>query len=945
MLGPLNGEDLRIQRFFLAATAVIFFVAAVALLGWHFDWPAMRSLGLGLTAMNPLTAICFLALGTAFLLNYRSIGTGRLAPGVPMLAAAVTFVGLYRTLAYWVPELPLMDTFLYASLLDWEPVPNRMAPNTASAFVMCGTAILLLLGRTAIAKIASQVLACVCLFIAGLTLVGYAFAEKSLTELFAIPMAVNTAIAFFCSGLCVVLLSHREGPAAAFTTSDAPGQWTRRLLGACLAVPFGIGFACAYGERAGYFSASFGAAVLVVGVTTLLCVVLWQAGVGLHRATAQVHHQRAFLNEVINTTPNIVLVVESSGQVVLANRAATTVLGEEDQTCVPETHVLFHLVNETFEGVGQVSIPEQCIETANGETRWYHVECRRISDPERVGERALIVLNDVTERKLSEDRIRESEGRLAGLSNWLNDVVWSLDPRTGAVVYASDVAKSVCGIRAEEFVADPNAWRRLTVPEDLPRAEETLQRLLAGEEVSAEFTIARPDGELRVIESFGRPVRDDAGELIRVDGITRDVTDKRKADQELRDARDQAHRANRAKSEFLSRMSHELRTPLNSMMGFAQLLNLQGVRPGQEECVQRILKAGNHLLELINEVLDIARIESNTFTMSKESVRVMDVAECAIELIRPLAEQQGLQLELDCDGMQDVSVLADKQRLSQVLLNLLSNAVKYNSPAGLVRLSAFVVGQEVWFEVSDTGPGLSAEQQARLFTPFDRLGADQLGVEGTGLGLSLSQRLTEAMGGSLTLAETSPLGSTFRVVLALAPAQPDSSDVAETSDAWVGVAAAGSFAMSPLVGSEAMRDAHDADVPRPRRHRKVLQIEDNPANLELTERIFKSVPDVRLLGATHGRLGLDLAREHKPDLILLDLHLPDIHGEKLLSIIRSDDELRDTPVIVTSADATQSTMSKIQELGVSEYLTKPFDVLRFLEAVRRVLNGSEQKAA
>lgn len=945
MLGPVNGQDPRIQRFFLAATAVIFFVAAVALLGWHFDWPAMRSLGLGLTAMNPLTAICFLALGTAFLLNYRSIGTGRLSPGVPTLVAAVTAVGLYRTLAYWAPQLPLMDTLLYASLLDLESVPNRMAPNTASAFVICGAATLLLLWRSSIAKIASQVLACVCLFIAGLTLVGYVFAEKSLTELFAIPMAVNTAIAFFCSGLCVVLLSHREGPAAAFTSVDAPGQWTRRLLGACLAVPFGIGFVCAYCERTGYFTASFGAALLVLGVTTLLCIVLWQAGVGLQRATAPVNHQRAFLNQVINTTPNVVLVVESSGRVVLANRAATAVLGEEDQTRVPETHALFHLVNETFEGVGHVSIPEQCVETADGATRWYRVECRRISDPERAGELALIVLNDITERKLSEDRIRESESRLAGLSNWLNDVVWSLDPRTGAVVYASDAIHNVCGIRAEEIVTDPNAWRRLAVPEDLPRAEETLQRLLAGEEVCAELTIVRSDGERRSIELFGRPVRNDADELIRIDGITRDVTDKRKADQELRDARDQAHRANQSKSEFLSRMSHELRTPLNSMMGFAQLLNLQGVRPGQEECVQRILKAGNHLLELINEVLDIARIESNTFTMSKESVRVLDVAECAIELIRPLAEQQGLQLELDCDGMQDVSVLADKQRLSQVLLNLLSNAVKYNSPAGLVRLSAFVVGQEVWFEVSDTGPGLSAEQQARLFTPFDRLGADQFGVEGTGLGLSLSQRLTEAMGGTLTLAETSPLGSTFRVVLALARAQEDSADATDISGSWVGVSSAGSLEDHLLGGSEAMRDAHDVDVSRPRRQRKVLQIEDNPANLELTERIFKSVPGVQLLGATHGRLGLDLAREHKPDLILLDLHLPDIHGEELLSIMRSDDELRDTPVIVTSADATQSTMSRIQQLGVSEYLTKPFDVLRFLEAVRQVLNDSEQKAA
>jgi signal transduction histidine kinase/ActR/RegA family two-component response regulator len=473
--------------------------------------------------------------------------------------------------------------------------------------------------------------------------------------------------------------------------------------------------------------------------------------------------------------------------------------------------------------------------------------------------------------------------------------------------------------------------------------------MLSGEEVHADIRILRPDGAIRTIEWLGRPVRNDSGELIRVDGIARDVTEKRRADQELLDARDQARRADQSKSEFLSRMSHELRTPLNSMMGFTQLLQLQGVRPGQEDCLRRILKAGNHLLELINEVLDIARIESNTFSMSKESVRVLDVAECAIEMIRPLAEQQGLQWLLDCEGMEHVSVLADKQRLSQVLLNLLSNAVKYNAPAGMVRLSVSVVGDKVWFEVSDSGPGLSAEQQARLFTPFDRLGADQAGVEGTGLGLSLSRRLTEAMGGTLTLADTSPLGSTFRVELDLAPTQGESVGVSQIAESAIGefdIGIQDNWVRSEaVIGRGPTAGSQDANASRATRQKKVLQIEDNPANMELTERIFKSVADVQLLGATHGRLGLDLAREHKPDLILLDLHLPDMHGAELLSIIRNDDDLRDTPVIVTSADATPATISKVEQLRVSAYLTKPFDVLHFLETVRRELNDADRKAA
>jgi PAS domain S-box-containing protein len=937
------------RRAYLAAATTVLAIAISTLLGWHFHVPILRSLVPGLTAMNPLTALCFLALGVGFLLNAGSIGGGRLARGVPTLAAFVLFVGLYRTFGYWFPQLPTIDSLLYAGQLDLEPVPNRMAPNTAWGFVLCGTAVLALTWRRPIATLASQLLVFICLFIADLALVGYQLSEKSFTELFAIPMAVNTAIAFLGAGLCVVLISGHRGPAAAFTNSEAAGKWTRQLLVACAGVPFGLGFACAYGVREELFSASFGIALLVVGVTSLLGVVLWQAGVWLLRATAMANQQRAFLDEVVNTSPNAVLVMEPSGRIVLANRAARRMLGEADLASAPGAPTLLELVRRTFEGVGSVSIPEQSLTVSNGETRWYHIECRRILDPEGAGELALIVLNDVTERKLSEDHIRESQGRLAGLSEWLNDVVWSLDARTGEMVYASNAVSKVCGVPAEDLVGRLEAWRKLIIPEDLPKADDTIQRMLSGEEVHTDIRILRPDGATRTIEWLGRPVRNDSGELIRVDGIARDVTEKRKADQELLDARDQARRADQSKSEFLSRMSHELRTPLNSMMGFAQLLQLQGVRPGQEDCLRRILKAGNHLLELINEVLDIARIEGNTFSMSKESVRVLDVAECAMEMIRPLAEQEGLQWLLDCEGMENVSVLADKQRLSQVLLNLLSNAVKYNSPAGMVRLSATVVGDKVWFEVSDSGPGLSAEQQARLFTAFDRLGADQAGVEGTGLGLSLSRRLTEAMGGTLTLAETSPLGSTFRVELDLAPTQDESLDVSRIAASGIGEIAIGTqdnwTESGVLIGRGPTTGSQDTNVSRADRQRKVLQIEDNPANMELTERIFKSVADVQLLGATHGRLGLDLAREHKPDLILLDLHLPDMHGAELLSTIRNDDDLRDIPVIVTSADATPSTIAKVEQLGVSAYLTKPFDVLQFLEAVRRVLNDADRKAA
>ena len=384
-----------------------------------------------------------------------------------------------------------------------------------------------------------------------------------------------------------------------------------------------------------------------------------------------------------------------------------------------------------------------------------------------------------------------------------------------------------------------------------------------------------------------------------LEALQREIGERREAEQE-------ADRANRAKSEFLSRMSHELRTPLNAILGFAQLLQMNGSDPRQQESIEQILKGGRHLLALINEVLDISRIEAGRLSLSLEPVPLLGTVQAAVALVRPLASDRGIRLEVEIPAASS-HVLADQQRLQQVLLNLLSNAVKYNQPSGSVRVSAEVVeARSVRIRVADTGIGMSPEQLGRLFTPFDRLGADQTGVEGTGLGLTLSKCLVEAMGGVMTVESAVGAGSVFSVEL----------DIAE--------------APSPPV---LLPPSSVAARPASGRALSVLYVEDNASNLRLIEHVLAYRPGLRLLTAVQGRLGLEMAREQRPDLILLDLHLPDLPGADVLKSLQDGADTRDIPVVVLSADATPGQIDRLIEAGARAYLTKPVDVAQLLTLV------------
>lgn len=374
---------------------------------------------------------------------------------------------------------------------------------------------------------------------------------------------------------------------------------------------------------------------------------------------------------------------------------------------------------------------------------------------------------------------------------------------------------------------------------------------------------------------------------------------------ELHRVNSELRTANAAKTDFLSRMSHELRTPLTAVLGFGELLELSELDDDQTEWVDLVLRAGRHLLALVNDVLDIARIEAGHLSVSLEPVSLFSLVADTFEIVRPLARPQAIELVADIDAARATYVLADHQRLRQVVLNLLSNAIKYNVAGGSVTVRAELrPGGGVRLGVTDTGRGLAPDQLARLFVPFERLDAAQTGIEGTGLGLVLSRHLAEQMDGTLDVTSALGRGSTFWIELPVA--EPSAIDES----------------MSPRDPAVASRTY---GAPK-----RILYVEDMVANVRLVEHILRRRPDVTLVPAMLARIALELAPTLQPDLVLLDLHLPDLSGEDVLRELRAQPATAHIPVVILSADATGARNEALLAAGAVAYLTKPIGVKELL---------------
>jgi PAS domain S-box-containing protein len=527
------------------------------------------------------------------------------------------------------------------------------------------------------------------------------------------------------------------------------------------------------------------------------------------------------------------------------------------------------------------------------------------------------------EQKLLDQRLRDQQFYTRSLIESNIDAIMTTDP-SGTITDVNKQMEVLTDCTRDELIGAPFK-KYFTDPE---RAEAAIKQVLSEKKVTDyELTARARDGKETVVSYNATTFYDRDRKLQGVFAAARDVTERKRLDQvlqeknvELESAKSVAETANLAKSEFLSSMSHELRSPLNAILGFAQLMESDSLPPtsSQKESINQILRAGWHLLKLINEILDLAKIESGQVPLSEEPVDLVEVMLECQSMIEQQAQQRGIKLILPRFDI-IYFVRADRTRLKQILINLLSNAVKYNSERGTVEVSyTESTPGRIRISIKDSGAGLKPEQLAQLFQPFNRLGQEAGGEEGTGIGLVVAKRLVELMGGTIGVESTIGAGSVFWFEL---NSISEHHLAVDESDAAV------------LVKPQTPRKA--------RLHNTLLYVEDNPANLMLVEQIIARHPDLSLLTAVNGKLGIELAHDKQPDVILMDINLPDISGFEALKILRDDPATAHIPVIAVSANAMQLDIERGQKAGFFRYLTKPIKVNELTEVLDEALEFAE----
>jgi len=529
------------------------------------------------------------------------------------------------------------------------------------------------------------------------------------------------------------------------------------------------------------------------------------------------------------------------------------------------------------------------------------------------------VVQDIDDRKRAELALVERERDLREAQSLASIGNWTADLRTGELVWSDEIYR-IFGHRPGSFAPSVEAFRAALHPDDAEKVRDSERKAERTGRHDVVHRIVRPDGTVRHVHELARAETDEDGKLVRLTGTVQDVTEQVEAEQALIAARDEADRANRAKSEFLSSMSHELRTPMNAILGFGQLMEFDENLPDEhKDSVREILKAGQHLLALINEVLDLAKVESGRIDLSLEPVEVCPVVEECLSLVAGLAARRGVRISHV--GLAGAAVRADRMRLKQALLNLLSNAVKYNREGGSVQLEVQPEDTgRLRIRVTDTGPGIAAGRLRELFQPFNRLGAESSDIEGTGIGLTITRRIVEMMGGEVGVHSKPGGGSSF----------------------WIELPFESGPGVRPGSASRQGADSGPApSEPAAARQRTVLYVEDNPSNIRLVAQILGRRRHIQLLTAHTPELGIELARARCPDLILLDIHMPGMDGYQVLRVFQADPSTKTIPVVALTANAMPRDVERGRAAGFADYLTKPLDVPRFVGLVDAMLGPAD----
>jgi len=547
------------------------------------------------------------------------------------------------------------------------------------------------------------------------------------------------------------------------------------------------------------------------------------------------------------------------------------------------------------------------IRRPDGQVRWL---VNRARHEVRDGHSMLFgITMDITQRVQTETALRQANERIALAAHGAGIGTWERDVRTDAVQWDAQMYL-LRGLDPDTTEAVDRLRVELCHPDDLPRILEVNENSVRDHRMCTyEFRVRLPDGNWRWLASRSVPVYDEHGEAIRQIGVNWDIHERVTAEAERQDKL-VAQRESEAKSQFLARMSHELRTPLNAVLGFAQLLQLgDGLDAEQREKLDHIHSAGGHLLSLINDVLDLSSLEQGQLRVDLQAVPLHDVLQEALPLVDSLAMRHGVTLEL---GPLPGVALGDRTRIRQVVINLLTNSIKYNRPSdGRATVRADVDDTHVTLHVGDTGRGMTRQQLGQLFEPFNRLGVEREGIEGTGIGLAVVKALVERMGGSISVDSEPGIGSTFTVRLPRFTEHPPAS--AGDTPATAASSATG-----------------------PRRAGQLLYIEDNPINQILVEELVRGHAGLAIESSPNGLSGVRRAAELRPDLILIDIQLPDIDGFEVMRRLRAQPATATIPCIALSANAMPEDIARALAAGFEDYWTKPIAFTNFLSALERL---------
>jgi PAS domain S-box-containing protein len=631
----------------------------------------------------------------------------------------------------------------------------------------------------------------------------------------------------------------------------------------------------------------------------------------------------ARFRDVLESTPDAIIIANSTGLIVLANSQAERLFGYQSGELRGQPIEV--LLPDRFRGahVGHRSsyFTQPRTRTMGAGLELYGVRKDALEFPVEIslspintGEGAMVMsaIRDISDRRKAEQKFR-------GLLESAPDAIVIVNS-SGEIVLVNTQAENLFGYDRRELLG-----KRIEVliPRRFAQGHPELRggffhsprprSMGAGLELYG----LRADGTEFPVEISLSPLETE-GETL-VSSAIRDISERKRIEATLHEQREQLQRASLAKDRFLANMSHELRTPLNAILGFAQLLDNEAlpVSPEQrKEFVGYIKKSGKHLLELINEILDLSKIESGAVTLSMEPVGLDELLAETSTMMEPQAASRGIRMIFPAHT--GLHVQADRTRLKQIVLNLLSNAIKYNRDLGVVVVDCLATADgKVRMSVQDTGQGLRSDQVEGLFQPFNRLGQENSGQEGTGIGLVVTKRLVELMGGTIAVSSSPGTGSVFSIELAM-------TDAPRTAMAAIEAAAA---AVPP-----APVRADDGGAPP-----MLVYIEDNPANLRLVEEVLRFRPDVRLLTAVNGARGLELVHASLPSVILLDMNLPDISGMDLQRRLRNDPDTADIPVIAISANAMQNDINAALDAGFFRYITKPIELAAMNEALDAAL--------